>query len=250
MSRINSPLRVAGKTYAIPCSVAKGIVLAPFMIVFLYSLLLALPATRPRALLMLEENSHVELLTFAFLLLGGMRGLALAWEARRRSEGRLVFGFYTLVSLGLLFTAMEEVAWGQAFLGFGTPTVLEEINVQREVTIHNIRGLHGHTEFLRLAFALGGLVGIRLGAHASFRKIGAPGMLWSWFLLIAVLAGLDLYNDRFSIQGHLDRLINRLSEVVEMMVGMSGCLFIWLNSRMLRAQWKVDSPGAPVRVQS
>lgn len=236
--RIGPLLRVSEEAYAIPCSVAKGIVFSPFMIVFFYSLLLALPATRHRALLMLKENSHVELLTFAFLLLGGMRGLALAWETRNHGERTLVYGFYALFSLGLLFTAMEEVAWGQSFFRFETPSFLRGINAQGEMTIHNIRGLQGHSEFFRVAFGLGGLLGVRLYAHASFRKIGAPAMLWSWFLLIAVLAGLDLYNDYFSIQRHFDILIQKLSEVVEMMIGISGFLFIWLNARMLYAQWR------------
>ena len=110
--------------------------------------------------------------------------------------------------------------------------------MQGEVTIHNIRGLHGRTEFARVAYGLGGIFGVWLASRRYFRKIGAPSILLSWFLIISILAFLDLYIEFFSIERRIDRLINTLSEFVEMMIGMSGFLFVSLNERMLAARWR------------
>jgi len=237
-AKVYQELKIAERTYEISSSLAIVIVLFPFFISFLYSLSLVLPITRHIALWMGGENHPIELLTFGFLLAGGIRGIVLAWQTKNHREKILVYGFYTVFSIGILFTAMEEVAWGQWFFGFETPAALKSINVQGEVTIHNIRGMQGHTEFFRVAFGLGGLLGVWFSSRRYFRKIGAPFILLSWFLIISILAALDLYIDYFSIQRRLDYLINRLSEFVEMMIGMSGFLFIWLNARMLAAKWR------------
>lgn len=238
IAKVYQELKSAERTYEISSSLAKVIVLFPIIIWFIYSLSLVLPITRGMALWIREENRPVELLTFGFLLAGGIRGIVLAWQAKNHREEILVYGFYAVFSIGILFTAMEEVAWGQWFFGFETPTALKSINAQGEFTIHNIRGMHGHTEFVRLAFGLGGLLGVWLSSRRYFRMIGAPFILLSWFLIIGIHATLDLYIEYFSIQWRLDDLINKLSEYVEMMIGMSGFLFIWLNARMLAAKWR------------
>ena len=237
-AKVYQELKFAERTYEISSSLAIVIVLFPFFISFLYGLSLVLPITRHIALWMERENHPIELLTFGFLLAGGLRGIVLAWLTKKHREEILVYGFYAVFSLGLLFTAMEEVAWGQWFFGFETPSALKSINAQGEFTIHNIRGLHGHTEFVRLAFGFGGLLGVWLSSRRYFRMIGAPFILLSWFLIIGIHATLDLYIEYFSIQRRLDNLINKLSEFVEMMIGMSAFLYVWLNARMLTAKWR------------
>lgn len=238
VEKIGRQLRFAERTYRIRSSSVKTIILLPFIIVILFGLFLGLPTTRAAALWMLVENHPVEFLTFAFLLLGGIRGLHLVWQTKKRSKGILVLGFYTVVSTGLLFAAMEEVAWGQHFFGFETPSALKRINAQGEVTIHNIDVLQGHSEFFRLTFGLGGLVGVWLCSWRSFQKIGVPLILLPWLLIITVHAGLDVYNDYFPIERRFDLAMQRSSELIEMLIGISGFLFIWLNARMLAAEWK------------
>jgi hypothetical protein len=214
----------------------RTIALAPLLLVLFYGLCLALPPTRSVALLLLEENHLVEILTFTFLLLGGVLGLMLAWRVGRRRGNPLVTAFYLLFSIGLLLAAMEEVAWGQQLLGYETPPSLEEVNEQDEVTLHNIRGLHGHTEVFRIAFGLGGLIGVWFSRHQRLRQIGAPVVLLPWFLVITVVAGADLYSDYFRVPEQIDYGLQRLSELVEMLIGISGFLFVWLNLRMLSSR--------------
>jgi hypothetical protein len=180
-----------------------------------------------------DENHLIEVLTFVFLLLGGVLGLTLAWRVGKRRGKLLVVAFYVLISVGLLVTAMEEVAWGQQFLGFETPSALREMNEQDQATLHNIEGLQGRTEFFRVVFGLGGLIGVWLSHHQRFREIGAPVVLLPWFLVIALVASLDLYADYFFIPRQIDSGLYLMSELVEMLIGVSAFLFIWLNARML-----------------
>jgi hypothetical protein len=49
---------------------------------------------------------------------------------------------------------------------------------------------------------------------------------------------VDLYDDFYSVQELIRALMYRSSEVVEMMIGMTGLLFIWLNGRFLANEWK------------
>ena len=209
-----------------------GIILAPLVIVIVYGLLLSIPSTRNATLRMLDENHHVELTTFACLLLGAVLGMVLAWRTRRTT---LVSVFFALFSLGLLFTAGEEVAWGQTFFGFETPAMLKGLNRQNELTLHNIRGFHNRTEFFRIAFGVGGILGVWLYSRNRLREIAAPPVLLPWFVLITLLAGLDLINDFYRIHKQFDRNIHQLSEVVEMMVGLSALLYVWIKLRALRS---------------
>jgi hypothetical protein len=49
---------------------------------------------------------------------------------------------YFTTALGLFFVAGDEISWGQRLIGFSTPTDLATENLQDEVTVHNINGIH------------------------------------------------------------------------------------------------------------
>ncbi|MDD5323236.1 MAG: hypothetical protein PHD43_22020 [Methylococcales bacterium] len=229
-------------TYDIQASSKKAIIFAPVIIMFLFAVFLFIPTTRQATLWMLDENHPVELLTFVFALTGGIFGLALARRARKQGEKTLVVNFYIFFSVALIFIAMEEVAWGQKFFEFDTPTAWRAINLQGETTLHNVMGLQGHSEILRLIFGLGGLVGVCLSFHLYFQKIGAPVILLSWFLIITFHAAVDVYNDFFPIEPRFDYYINRTSELVELLIAISGFLYVILNSKMLSTMLKVGHP--------
>lgn len=94
----------------------------------------------------LEEDGFIEYITF-FLLFGSavscfIRGL-------KATERKPVI-FYFAASLIFLFGAGEEISWGQRIFGFNTPEGLENINKQKEFTLHNIY-LFG-VEFNKLIF--------------------------------------------------------------------------------------------------
>jgi hypothetical protein len=236
---IERELDIAVTDFKLSLRQVTTIILVPLVIVFFYGLLLVLDVTRDFALSLRGENRPIELLTFGFLFAGGVVGVHIAWQAKHYNEEFLVYGFYAIFSLGLLLTAMEEISWGQWFFGFETPSPLKIINVKGELTIHNIEGLHGKMEFARVAFGLGGLFGVWMATRQRFRKIGVPLMLLSWFIVIGVHASLDLSAEYLVFERHLDALINLFSEFIEMMIGMAGFLYVWLNARKFSAEWKL-----------
>jgi hypothetical protein len=203
----------------------------------IFTVLLGISLTREVAFWLVRENRPVELVTFVLLVVGGLQGLRLAYRARQEAESTFVFSFYVIFSISLLVVGMEEVAWGQLIFGYETPNVFEEINVQKEMTVHNIEGLHGHSEYLRLTFGVAGLVGVSVQKHRYFEKIGAPAILFPNFIVVTSLAAFDLYVDYWPIQQHFDEFINYIDEVVEMIIAITALIYIWLNGRMLSAEW-------------
>lgn len=208
--------------------------LAPWLIVGVFGIALALPATRAATYRILEENNVVELASFAVFVIGGAWGLRIARRFRKGGQGKCVAAFYALFAIVLIFIGMEEIAWGQQLVGFDTPKAMLEINMQGELTIHNIRGMQGNTEFLRLAFGLGGIAGVWLSAFDRFRKIGASALLLSWFLIIVVLSAFDLFDDYVKLPRG-GRAITEISELVELLIALAAALYLALNERMLSA---------------
>lgn len=223
-------------------SVARVIVVFPFAIFMLVGFLLVVPFTRQSAIWLLQENHPIEILSVIFLLVGSLRGAMLALRVYGHGETTLCVGFYLAFALGLLFTAMEEVAWGQKVINFETPSVWKELNAQGEMTLHNVHGLQGRSEIFRLTFGLGGLIGVWVARKPALRKIAAPGMLLSWFLVISGHSIVDMFNDVVPVQKDFDAAIYRLSELIEMLIGMAGFLYVELNARRLATEWRKDAP--------
>jgi hypothetical protein len=231
ISKIATEIKESESTYHIKPYIKNAIIFTPIIIVLLQTALWLYPATRYLSIWMLKENSPVEILTFALLFVDGVIGLLFAVKIRKCGEKKFVYGFYTLFSIGLLFVAMEEVAWGQWLFGFETPEFWESINRQKETTLHNLAGLQGHSEIMRLIFGAGGLIGILLSFHPVFRKVGAPALLLSWFVVIALHASIDVLNDVVAIQKRFDYAIMKTSELIELLIAISAFLYIRLNSR-------------------
>ena len=231
---IESNLRNMGSTYGIRVKAVKAIMILPLLTVLLFTLILMFPGTRLFGWEMIQENNLIELLTFLFLLIGGIKGMLLIGYLKKRVLNRYEVIFYTIFSLSLLLIAMEEIAWGQWFLGFDTPMFLKQINTQGETTLHNIQGLHGHSEIFRLIFGLGGTVGVFLSTYRPFQKIGAPFILLPYFIVVVAFASFDLYDDYYLTHIYIKYGNRAMSEVLEMIIGISSFLYIWLNARKIQ----------------
>ncbi|MBC8402651.1 MAG: hypothetical protein H8E14_14285 [Candidatus Marinimicrobia bacterium] len=205
------------------------LVFTPLVLLLFCLLGLIIPATIDATLWLLKENHPVELLTFISLLAAGILGIRLIWLTRQTGEAWWISIFFTLFTIAILFTAMEEIAWGQWFFGFDTPEVWRDINRQDETTFHNIGSLQGHTEILRVIFGLGGLIGLALNWLPKFKPIAVPQALWLWFIIIAGHASIDYYNDFYSIGKQFDWVMMKSSEFLEMLIGMAGFLYVSLH---------------------
>lgn len=50
-----------------------------------------------------------------------------------------------MLALVFVFGFGEEISWGQRILGFETPELIKEINIQEEFNLHNLAIFHGKT---------------------------------------------------------------------------------------------------------
>lgn len=219
-------------------SARKSLLLAwtPLLIVFIYAFLLMLPATRDLAIWMLDENRPVELLSFIFAVLGGIFGLILVWQLKQQKRSLVPLLFYLVFAVGFLFLGAEEVAWGQWFVQFETPSAIQDINTQGELTLHNLEIFNDHLEIFPLVFGIAGLIGVWINRFSSWREVGAPYILLPWFVIITSISAIDLFQDFVVIQEQFDYLINYLDEVIEMLVAIAGFLYIRLNQKRLIEQ--------------
>lgn len=112
-----------------------------------------------------EDRIYESLTAIYFFIASAMFGLAYY-----RSPIKLNFkdpawlkriSFLGFASL-FLFAALEEISWGQRIFGIETPNLIQDVNVQRELTIHNLNIFQGENAILPLStdqlsamFALG-----------------------------------------------------------------------------------------------
>ncbi len=221
------------QTYRITKKTVKVLCIAPIIATFLIGLLFVIPSTKRFGFWLLEENAPIELLTFIIFLLGGIFGLYNIKKLNLPLE-KYAKLFYILFSLFLILIAMEEISWGQWFFHFETPREWAKINGQQETTLHNLKGMQGHSEILRMLYGAGGIFGIFLGFFNKYKKISAPAVLISWFLIIFCHAAVDYIQDRISISASYDFAIVKTSEFIELLIACSSFLYLWLNFRMLK----------------
>jgi hypothetical protein len=217
--------------------------MVPILLLGLYALLLWLPLTQGAATWLVQENRPVELLTFLMLFVGGLWGIGHARHLRRQGAPRALWGFYACFSAGLLVVAMEEVAWGQQFLRFQTPASWKALNVQDEVTLHNLEGMQGRSGYLYLLFSLAGMWGVRRGMVPKARRYRVPRSLLPWLVTIALFGALHLYLGYEPFSEAFNLMMRRLSEVVELFVGLVAFRFIWYQRRQHADTRPWNSPG-------
>jgi hypothetical protein len=210
------------------------VLLTPVVLLLFFFSMLVIPGTRATGLWLLKENHPVEVLTFGVFMAAGIYGLSSTKKSLNQKMPKFVVAFYFLFSLCLLLIAMEEIAWGQWFFKFSTPDYWKEINRQGETTLHNVGIMQDHTDSLHLVFGIAGLIGITLKKNRYFKFISAPLLLFPWFVVIVLQASVDVYVDSYSLGKGIDKGIQRLSELIELLIACSSFLYLWLNSIALR----------------
>ena len=233
--RFFNELEACPERYRLSKQTCSAILWAPFLIILFFFLLRKFPATRPLFNWLLLESHPVEWIQFAAFLLAAFLGARLSCRLKQAGESTLLVCFYVLISLGILFVAMEEVSWGQWIFGFEPPEALQAVNKQQELNIHNLPIMHAVFESIRVLIGIIGLVAVWFFHNEKFRKISPPFIVLAWFALIAVLALLDLPNyhevqkdNRFFYLGFT------FVEVLELLIAVTALLYVWLNSRMLK----------------
>jgi hypothetical protein len=105
-----------------------------------------------------DEDSVLEWPQFIGFAAASLLACLCAWRLQR-SERPVLAAAYLVFGIGCFFVAGEEIAWGQRIIGYGTPERLEEINEQKETTVHNIDLVQHFTNFSYLLAGLYGSIG-------------------------------------------------------------------------------------------
>jgi hypothetical protein len=217
----------------------------PVLFVLAFTALLALPATRPAALLQVHEDPSVrelyavEIATFWIALLAGLVGVGLCiW----RDMAPLERAFFAVFSAGMVFIAMEEGAWGQWLHHYDTPGWMVDMNAQGEMTLHNIGPLQGNSELFRLVFGVGGLVGL-LAPMRWVDRIRVPWSLAGTLAIITAFAAIDTIGDYGAVPGRINYYFARMSEIVELLIAYTGLMYLSLHL-YCRLKWRASAVSA------
>ncbi len=85
---------------------------------------------------------------------------------------------FSLGALAAIVIVGEEISWGQRLLGIATPPALEEINIQGETNLHNLRGVILSLNFISMVGA--GLLTILPLVVAAVRRRGRSIPPWTY----------------------------------------------------------------------
>jgi hypothetical protein len=124
-----------------------------------------------------------------------------------------VFAVTIIVVLGCIYTAGEEMSWGQHFFHWKTPEYWAMVNRQQETNLHNI--YPAFEQWPRTVVALGVAIGGILVplAAAFFPRVRSNRM--SLFLPASALLPTAVIAMGFKLE-LVHRLVNRPSEAVEL----------------------------------
>jgi len=105
------------------------------------------------------------------------------WLARDRAAPPLVRALYLVFAVGAIFACLEEISYGQHFIGWQSPRWFDQANAQHETNLHNLlQDRPG--KLLRngslVAVALGGII---LPAAATWMGGQYTAGRWAYYLL-------------------------------------------------------------------
>jgi hypothetical protein len=155
----------------------------------------------------LESTGLIEHLTVLVLLPGIAAGIFALIRFRRSFPSPLHAGWLLMWTAACVYFAGEECSWGQWYLGFDTPQVIDDINKQDEFNLHNTTSWlnekpRAMVELFIVAVGLALPVAARLPGGGPLRAareraarpwpawVFAPPMCWAaaaYFVLIRVL---------------------------------------------------------------
>lgn len=107
---------------------------------------------------LLQEDGLFENMQVGLYLVSSFIGLAICSRLIKAGR-RSIAGFFLLLSILLFFIAGEEISWGQRIFNINTPAELAKVNLQGEITVHNIRPFQVQIDYIYMAVGLWGAFG-------------------------------------------------------------------------------------------
>lgn len=198
----------------------KIIFLAPVLFVVGMSLVWFWP--QDVFLKLVEEDSLIENLQVFVLAIGSISAFLLSKKLWLNRQVLLAI-LFLLVSLGLFFIAGDEISWGQRLLGFATPAEIAKDNLQHEVTLHNLDGIH---QLIGYGYILVGLYGsfawvladLFFRKQEKWLKYFVPGQYLFFYFYLSLV-----YNS-YSLGG--PHAYGEWAEVAELLLYLGVSLFL------------------------
>jgi hypothetical protein len=195
-----------------------------------------------------SEFGPVEIGTAGCFLAASLLGFGLA----RRTRGKapwVVRALYVAFAVGALFACLEEISYGQHFVGWRSPRWFEEENAQHETNLHNL--LHDRPGKLMrngalVAVTLGGLVLPAAAAWAGGQYV--PGR-WAYYFLpraeLVPLVSATLLMRLVRTLPHTIRAGRDLAlfEVLELYLAITALVLIVTLRRRLLGSRPASTPG-------
>lgn len=233
MPSLREELSFARRTYGIGGWGVFLLAVLPWASLIYFTAIQYLPATRGLAIRLLMEDGPVEWGTFIAAMVGGLWGLVVAFQSRRRGVRAISTAFYLLVAIGLLFFALEEISWAQRVIHFKTPEVMKEVNEQGEFNLHNLPILEHMEKWIILAVCLVGLATLRTSRRGDPLALRPSAVLAPLLLAILVTTLARLVSFYAPMGDLTDTVLDSIVEVVELLLACVGAAYVILNGRML-----------------
>lgn len=151
-----------------------------------------------------REYGFIESITNVFLFIALIYGMYLSWTTRNRYQQI----WFILISLGTFYFLGEEISWGQHYLKFQTPEVLQEVNKQAELNLHNLTGTYERLfskiprQMLSIASVVGGLLFplIFMKKKIDFPRKSINHWIWPSYTcgITALFANIVALPDKFA----------------------------------------------------
>lgn len=88
-------------------------------------------------ILLIKEDSFIEYTQAFFYFLSSILSFFVSINFLKNKIGMLGV-LYLILAIGLLFTSLEEISWGQRIFHIANPDYFEKHNVQNEISFHNL----------------------------------------------------------------------------------------------------------------
>lgn len=169
---------------------------------------------------LITENGPLEFVQFYVLIIAAVLAI-LCLKACWKSPDMLLKIWFGLALAGCLYTAGEEISWGQHLFGWGTPEGWGQINDQQETNLHNTSAWLDQKPrlILELGVIFGGII-LPLTAKKIVRgkllwlgKIIPPRTLMITAFAYVTAKLLDKFGD---LSGFV--ILKRASEVTELYI--------------------------------
>ncbi|MCU0532792.1 MAG: hypothetical protein MUD14_02715 [Hydrococcus sp. Prado102] len=148
-----------------------------------------------------------------------------------RQKQKILGIIYYLLAAFFLFIALEEVSWGQTFFKWDTPDFLEEVNVQKETSLHNLVWFHySLRDAIIVVSFLGGVswwIALSLKFTRKFKqfiKYLIPDWYLSSFFITCFILSVIL-----KFQDSLTFFISKDQEFAELILSLGFFLFVLTN---------------------